>query len=509
MEKLKKYKEEIKFHLLLNILFAVFISLASYIHIPLEGAKSYFIYGCHFLILQFSVFGFLYLFSLSKILFRILFPVVFFTLSTISFWVYTQDISINSGMIQAILESNIDIAIDVFSFQFGLFMLFSVIGIIFCIKKYLQLKRNHFGFPLFILSILAISVFFIAENYRYGILKRKLPYSVFYGMKEYLEKPTLKIKKVHQNTRTEKDSLHIIFVLGESVRADHLSINGHHRNTTPLLKKQNNVVSYKNIYTPLTYTAISVPQILSNISILEHPQIETYSMYSVLNKAGFNSEWIGNQSLEKSYESLVKTNKEVQIIDKFHSVLSFKKGKDLVLFDKFSFENLAAKNKISTLHMIGSHWYYNSRIDNRFKIFKPIVSSKYLGASTKEALINSYDNTLLYLDFFLDKLINELKKSKNETILIYLSDHGETLGEDGHWFHAQNNKPSQNPAMLVWYSEKFKKNNPMKTAHLISNKNDTISTDFLFHSILDLSEIKGFNFKKEKSIFYKRKEETN
>ena len=54
-----------------------------------------------------------------------------------------------------------------------------------------------------------------------------------------------------------------------------------------------------------------------------------------------------------------------------------------------------------------------------------------------------------------------------------------------------------------------KKNNPMKTAHLISNKNDTISTDFLFHSILDLSEIKGFNFKKEKSIFYKRKEETN
>ncbi|MDA9348921.1 hypothetical protein OAB04_00360 [Polaribacter sp.] len=94
-------------------------------------------------------------------------------------------------------------------------------------------------------------------------------------------------------------------------------------------------------------------------------------------------------------------------------------------------------------------------------------------------------------------------------MLIYLSDHGETLGEDGHWFHAQNNKPSQNPAMLVWCSEKFKKNNPMKTAHLISNKNDSISTDFLFHSILDLSEIKGFNFKKEKSIFYKRKEETN
>ena len=168
-------------------------------------------------------------------------------------------------------------------------------------------------------------------------------------MKEYLEKPTLKIKKVLQNIRTEKDSLHIVFVLGESVRADHLSINGYHRNTTPLLKKQNNLVSYKNIYTPLTYTAISVPQILSDMSILEHPQIETYSMYSVLNKAGFNSEWIGNQSLEKSYESLVKTNKEVQIIDKFHSVLSFKKGKDLVLFDKFSFENLAAKNKISTL----------------------------------------------------------------------------------------------------------------------------------------------------------------
>ncbi|WP_299670257.1 phosphoethanolamine transferase [uncultured Polaribacter sp.] len=505
MERIKFFKAEIKFHLLLSILFAIFISFASYVHIPLDDSKSLFIYAIHFLILQFSVFGFLYILSISKRIFLVIFPIIFFVLSAISFWVYTQDISINSGMIQAILESNIDIAIDVVSLQFVIFLFFNLLCIIFIIQKHRKLKINTLKSPLFILSIIAIAVYFLADRYRFGILTRKLPYSAFIGVKDYLEKPNLKLREVPKNISTKKDSLHIVFVLGESVRADHLSINGYRRNTTPLLKKQNNVLSFKNIYTPLTYTAISVPQILSDKSILDHRKNEVYSLYSILKKTGFYTEWIGNQSLEKSYEGLVKTNEKILIVDKFHSVLSFKKEKDLVLLDTFKLQNFSTKNKISTLHMIGSHWYYNSRFDDRFKIFNPMVTSKYVGSASKEELINSYDNTILYLDFFLNKLINKLKKSQQETILIYLSDHGETLGEEGQWFHAQRNKASENPAMLVWYSEKFKKKNPISIKNLLSRQHDTLSTDFLFHSILDVSKIKDFNYKIEKSIFSQKK----
>ena len=193
--------------------------------------------------------------------------------------------------------------------------------------------------------------------------------------------------------------------------------------------------SFKNIYTPLTYTAVSVPQILTDQSIINDSLNGKTSVYSVLKKGGFETNWIGNQSLEKSYKEIVYTNDSVVIIDKFHSVLSFNKQRDLEILKVLKSYKAQSKKSIYTLHMIGSHWYYNSRVDESFKKFKPIVESKFTGSSTNEQIINSYDNTILYLDNFLNELIDFIKSSGKISILIFLSDHGENLGEDGKFFH--------------------------------------------------------------------------
>ncbi|WP_218598243.1 phosphoethanolamine transferase [Polaribacter sp. NJDZ03] len=501
MEKIKVYKKEIQFHLLLNIFVALFITIACYVHVPFGTVKAFFIYVIHFLLLQFSVFGFIYILSLFKRVFILLFPILFLICACLSFWVYTQDISIDFGMIQAISETNLDIAVDVFSWLFLIYILLAMLAVFIILKTYTKLKKNTIKSPLFVLSILGIITFFMVENYRFGALKRRLPYSAFFSVKQYLAKADLILEDVDKHIVSTQDDLHIVFVLGESVRADHLSLNGYHRKTTPLLEHQKNIISYKNIYTPLTYTAISVPQILTDKSIIDTLNTAT-SLYNVLNKAAFKTTWIGNQSLEKSYKDIVNTNDKIQIIDKFHSVLSFKKEKDLEILNNIDLTKNFKGNKITTLHMIGSHWYYNSRFDENSTVYKPIVTSKYVGSSSKTALINSYDNTILYLDSFLNKIIEDLKKSSKNTILIYLSDHGEILGEDGKWFHPQKHKASENPAMLVWYSENFKQKNPKKVENLNLNKNNSISTDFLFYSILDLSEIKGFEYPKESSIFH-------
>lgn len=504
MEKIKKYKKEIIFHLLLNFLVAICISLSSYIHIPLGNAKGFFVYLFHFLILQFTIFGFVYIFSLFKNIFSLFFPVLFVTLSMLSFWVYTQGISIEDSIIHAIVETKLDIAVDILSIPFLMFTLFSLGIAIIVIKQFRKLKNNSLTSPLFFVAIFAILSFFLVESYKFGTLKRKLPYSIFIAFKNYLEKPKIQLEEIENPLISKKEDLHIVFVLGESVRADHLFLNGYYRNTTPLLNHQKNIISLKNIYTPLTYTAISVPQILTNKSIVDSTKTSFYSLYSILNKSSFSSEWIGNQTLEKSYANIVNTNKKVTIIDQFHSVLSFNKEKDNKLLNFFEIDDFTNKNKISTFHMIGSHWYYNSRFTKEFQKFSPITNSKYVGSLSKEQLINSYDNTIVYLDFFLNSLIEKLKKSSKKTILIYLSDHGEILGENGQWFHAQKNKASENPAMLVWFSENFKTNNPKTIENLINNKDKNYTTDFLFHSILSVSEIEGFKYDKKKSIFYKQ-----
>jgi lipid A ethanolaminephosphotransferase len=504
MEKRKLLNQEIKFHLGLHFLIAIFITIASYVYLPFGSLKGNLIYVAHFLLLHFSLFGFIYIFSLLGKFFRILFPILFVIATTFSFWIYTQDLTIGVGMIQAILETNADIAIDVFNYQFMLFVLFSIFSIVYFFRFHKKIRISSIKSPLFFLAIIGILTFFVVENYKFDAFKNRLPYNLYFNTIKYFKKPAIQLKEVEQNVFTKEQNLHIVLIIGESVRADHLSLNGYSRNTNPLLAKQKNVISFPKVYTPFTFTAQSVPQILTDISI-ENVQKngQATSIYTVLNKASFDTEWIGNQSLEKSYKDIIYTNKSKIIIDKFHSFLSFKKEKDLALLNYFSLDDTLDGNKITSFHMIGSHWYYNSRIDSSFMRFKPVISSKHLGSSTKQALINSYDNTLVYLDTFLNKLIETLKKSSKQTILIYISDHGETLGEDGKWLHAQEHIASKNPAMLVWFSDNFEKSYPSKISKMKLKKNDSIITDFLFHSVLDLAEIKNYKYDKIKSIFDK------
>mgnify|MGYP000474675163 FL=1 len=434
--------------------------------------------------------------------FKLVFPFLFIIASTFSFWVYTQDLTIGLGTIQGIFGTNVGEATDMFSYQFILFVLFSSLSILFFFKKQYNLQKSSIKSPLFVLSIFGVLTFFIVENYKFDAFKNRLPYSIYFSTVKYFQKPNIKLKEVKEQVYTEEDNLHIILVVGESVRADHLSLNGYDRITNPLLSKQDNLVSFANVYTPYTFTAQSLPHILTDKSINNKEKKQTVtSLYSVLNKASFSTEWIGNQTLEKSYRDIIYSNKKKVIIDKFHSFLSFKKEKDLALLRYFSANDSFKGNKLTSLHMIGSHWYYNSRVDSSFYRFNPVISSKYLGSLKKEELINSYDNTIVYLDYFLNELIERLKISSKKTLLIYISDHGETLGEDGKWLHAQEHNASKNPAMLVWYSDNFKSNYPLKINHLISKKNDSISTDFLFHSILDIGAFENYKFKKNQSIF--------
>ncbi len=509
MEKLKLYKKQIKFHLILNLVFGIFITFSTYYNLPLKYFSDYLIYFIHFLMLQFTVFGFLYILSINKYIFYATFPPLFIFYSLFSYWVYTQDITVSGSIIQAAIETKMNIAIDLISLPLLLYF-FLIIGVlIFIIKLYNKLHINQLKSPLILFSIIGILTFFIVENYKFGVFKRRLPYSLTFAIINYSNKPELKISSISNKIKHRQTSINIIFVLGESVRADHLRLNNYSRNTTPLLNEIKNVISLPNVYTPFTYTAISVPQILTNTSITQIKTSPIYSLYSILNNSNFKTYWIGNQTPEKSYYSFINENNYVELIDKFHSVLSFHKKLDNELIPPFKKIFNKTTNQFITLHMIGSHWWYENRYSKNFRKYKPVINSKYIPSLTKNEIINSYDNTILYLDNFLHSIISILKKEHTETILIYLSDHGEILGENGKWLHAQNDGSSTNPAMIVWYSDEFKKAHPDKVRNLKNNADKKITTDFFFNSILDLIEVENFNYVKSKSIFYNKNNYVN
>jgi len=501
MENLKKSKSQIIFHVVLNLLVGIFITFSSYYHLPLNYVSDYSIYFIHLLILQFTFYGFLYVLSINKYVFYTIFPIFFFIYSMFSYWIYAQDISISYSVIQPVLESKFDIAIDLITTQFIVFGLIVVLVIIYILKQYQKLKITQIKSPLLVLALIAIISFFTLNTYGIGNLKWRMPYNLTYGFFEYYKNPIVKYSSINDSINTETNDINIVFVLGESVRAKNLGLNGYYRNTTPQLKNLENLVSFSNVYTPLSYTGISVPQILSNKSVFkQNDSISLYSIYSILNKVNFQTTWIGNQTPEKSYSFLINENNNVELIDQFHDVFSFQKKLDEELLPVF-FSSFKKQTKtFTTLHMIGSHWWYESRYPRGFEKYKPIIDSKHIPSLSKEQIINSYDNTMLYLDDFLNKVISIIEKTKTKTILIYLSDHGEILGENGKWLHAQNDKSSTNPAMLIWYSNEFKNAFPEKIKNLKNNSSKNITTDFFYHSILDLIDIKNFNYQKEKSV---------
>jgi lipid A ethanolaminephosphotransferase len=498
MEALKKFKNQIYFHIIIYFAFGILITLASFIHFPLNDFKGYLFYCIQFLSVQFSIFGFLYILSINRIVFLITFPILFLFFSIVAYWVYFQDIAVTPGIIQVSIETKPDIVLDLISFPLLAYIFTTIITIVIIIKFYNRIEINQLKSPLIYIAIIGVFSYPIVEHYKVGAYNRKLPYAIIYATKDYFNKNNFNLKSINKPINSKVDSLSIVFILGESVRADHLQLNGYYRKTNPLLSERKNIISFPNTYTPLTYTAISVPQILTDATLTDDYSQPKYSLIDVLNHAKIQTNWIGNQTPERSYDIFIHQSEFNKIIDPLHSELSFQKEYDEKLIPFFKKIFHPFKNQFTTIHMMGSHWWYETRYPKSFRKFKPTVESKYIPSNSKEEMINSYDNTILYLDYFINETIKHVEKFNSNTLIIYLSDHGEILGENNLWLHAQKGKESENPAMIIWYSDSFKEKHPTLITNLKSNKAKKINLDFFFPSIIDLYKIEGLQYDKEK-----------
>ena len=359
------------------------------------------------------------------------------------------------------------------------------------------------------LSIIALFSIIVLVNISQGtkyFLPERFPYNVYYKTKEYCQLIKTKNNNLYNpDKRAElvqrKDSLITVFIIGESLRADHLSINGYNRNTTEHLKKESNIISFPSIYSHYTYTNRSLPHIVTRAdSVFPERAFTEKSFISSFNIDGFHTYWIANQDIAKSYYSFANECNEIQYVHPGNSVFFSQQWYDAEMLPLFKdILNESNPRKLIIMHCIGNHWYYNNHFDTQKCTFDPITTNKDTRFNSPEQIINSYDNVIVETDKFLFQIISELKQ-KN-AIVIYLSDHGEALGENGQWLHGNECEAIKNPACFVWFSELYKKNYPQKIDALYENRNKRYLTDFLYHSILSCSNIQTNVIEKSLDIF--------
>ena len=269
-------------------------------------------------------------------------------------------------------------------------------------------------------------------------------YSAIKYVQEMLTPPLSKIiTKTAQdavNIGTSKHHELIIMVVGETARADRFSLNGYHKETNPLLAKEN-IISFSNVSSCGTSTGVSVPCMFSVFGREEYDKdkaLTTENALEVLFENHVQILWRDNNSDSKGvatrlkYENF-KTPTLNPVCDKECRDIGMLSGLDKYI--------AARKNKdiLIVLHQMGNHGpEYYRRYPDAFAKFKPMCMTGELKDCSQEEIDNSYDNAILYTDYFLSEVIQFLKKydGSHETAMLYVSDHGESLGENGWYLHA-------------------------------------------------------------------------
>lgn len=288
-----------------------------------------------------------------------------------------------------------------------------------------------------------------------------------------------------------------ILVVGETARADHFGINGYSRDTTPLLA-QHQLVNFTHVFSCGTETAVSVPCMFSALGRDQYSDSKAKSqqgLLDVISHAGISVLWRDNNSSCKGVCDRV-AYEDVQHLE-VPDICN-----DRECFDEVLLHNLDEKistmkgNKVIVLHQKGSHGpdYFN-RYPLNMEYFTPSCKDNQLQKCSRDEVINAFDNTIRYTDYFLNKTIKWLatKDSEYNASLLYVSDHGESLGENRLYLHgmpyAIAPKEQKHVPFFLWFSEGFEKANGIDSNCLRKSSAEAYSHDNLFHTVLGLLNV--------------------
>ena len=453
-------------------------------------------------------------------------PILILLLIVSSFTAYfmdTYNVVIDDGMIRNTLQTDFKESSDLISLKLFLYFIFlGLIPAIFVYKIKIEYKSFFSELKAKLISIfsslilIALIIFSFSKYYTSFFREHKVlryytnPTYWLYSLGYYIYKAAnsgpIVVKKIGLDAKVIRDAKEphklVILVVGEAARAKNFSLNGYKKNTNPLLSKRDDIINFSNFYSCGTSTAVSVPCMFSPLTRKEYSHKKFLRLENAMDVVAHTKDvailWVDNNSDPKG------------VMDRL-GYIDYKNSKckgecrDIGMLEyvpKFIKEHNNSDILI-VLHQMGNHGpAYYKRYPKEFEKFSPVCKTNQLEKCTKEQISNAYDNALLYTDYFLNSTIELLKKYPNyQRAMFYLSDHGESLGENGVYLHGMPYfiapDAQKHVGAIMWFSKNFKGVNIKK---LKANKDKHYSQDNLFSTILGLLDIQTKVYKKDMDI---------
>ena len=304
-----------------------------------------------------------------------------------------------------------------------------------------------------------------------------------------------------------------VLILGESTNRNHMSLyNKDYHQTSPLLSQHKDLVVYTDVVSGYSHTLQSVPNSLSasNLENGLNPGGETVTIAEIFQSADYKTYWLSNQSPLGVWDNMItlfaQQYNEVKFLNNTGS--SSQETLQNRSYDSKLFQPLIQtlkekeEKKFIVLHLIGTHSTYSKRYPRDFERFTNFITKK-------DRTISEYDNAILFNDYVVDSLFKIVRDYcvKTDAIgsAIYISDHGENVYDFGDYAGHDYTKKMPRSLIeipfLVWLSPEYKNVFPQKSQTIRENRQLPYVTDDLFHSLIDISEIKSSIFLPERSVF--------
>ena len=445
-------------------------------------------------------------------------PLLILTLLVSSFTTYfmnSYNVVIDDSMIRNALQTDIHESLDLLSFKLFVYVLF--LGIL---PSYLVYKTQIIYKPwkkellaklkslltAFLVALLCVGAFgkYYASFFREHKVLRFYSnptywiYSIGWYMQDSLKNKNHTFKQIGLDAKIENNTTRkiIFMIVGEAARADHFSLNGYKRQTNPKLQTES-LINFENMYSCGTSTAYSVPCMFSPYNRSDYSYQKAKYTENVLDVLKHTNKvailWRDNNSDSKGvalrvpYEDY-KTPKNNPVCDEECRDIGMLQELDTFI------QNNKDKHILIVLHQMGNHGpAYYKRYTKPYEKFTPVCKTNQLEQCSKESIANAYDNALLYSDNFLDATIQLAKKySSADTAVLYMSDHGESLGENGIYLHGLPYfiapDAQKHIGAFLWLNERFV--GDLNTTKIASKKTKKLSHDYLFHTLLGLFGVK-------------------
>ncbi len=293
----------------------------------------------------------------------------------------------------------------------------------------------------------------------------------------------------------------LVLVLGETSRVGNWEIFGYDRQTNPKLSQRNDLIKFSRAVSQSNTTHKCVPLMLTPIEPHQFDSINYYKcIVSAFDEVGFKTSFFSNQAKNHSYTQFFSESAHNCRYLEGDSRLDHY----LVEYMKKEISDTTSSNQFIILHTYGSHFNYKDRYTEDFSYFKPDGSTN-ANPTHRDELINAYDNSIRYIDNYLNDAIQQLQATGKSAVLIYCADHGEDIFDDERerFLHASpvSTYWQLHVPMFVWMSDAYKESNPDILNTLEKNKASYFApSQSIFHTLLDIAGISTKYYNPKNSI---------